>query len=214
VRSSALGLAAVLAALALAGCGSDPPEADFTASPAGGEAPLQVTFTDASTNEPAAWRWDFGDGATSTEQSPTHEYQQAGTYTVILTATNDAGSDDVVRRDLITVTPPPNPVCASLQDLKASLAKLTELEPSAGGLEQLQTAAAEIRAEIDELRAAAGEEYGDEVAKVEEAYASVTAAIESLQASPGQAFDELAAAAGDVLAAVAAVESALSKGCG
>jgi hypothetical protein len=32
-----------------------------------------------------AWNWNFGDGTSSTEQNPYHEYAQPGTYTVTLT---------------------------------------------------------------------------------------------------------------------------------
>jgi len=68
------------------------PAASFTASPAEGITPLTVQFTDTSTGSPTAWTWDFGDGNTSTVQSPSHTYYSAGTYTVKLTATNSYGS--------------------------------------------------------------------------------------------------------------------------
>lgn len=68
--------------------GVSAPEANFTYTLAGFEA----TFTDVSTNAPDTWSWDFGDGATSTEQNPTHTYAN-GDYEVCLTATNIAGSD-------------------------------------------------------------------------------------------------------------------------
>ena len=38
--------------------------------------------------EPYSYSWDFGDGSTSTEQNPTHTYNEAGTYTVTLTVTD------------------------------------------------------------------------------------------------------------------------------
>lgn len=56
---------------------------------------LTVEFTDTSTGEPMSWFWEFGDGDTSGEQNPTHEYAAAGTYTVALTVVNDGGSDAV-----------------------------------------------------------------------------------------------------------------------
>jgi len=38
-----------------------------------------------------AWQWDFGDGATSTLQNPSHIYNAAGNYTTKLTVTNSNG---------------------------------------------------------------------------------------------------------------------------
>jgi PKD repeat protein len=68
------------------------PAVAMTVDPAVGEKPLTVHFTDESTNDPTAWLWKFGDGATSTEQHPTHTYTAAGVYTVTLTATNAYGT--------------------------------------------------------------------------------------------------------------------------
>lgn len=42
---------------------------------------------------PLSYRWDFGDGTTGTGSAPTHTYKSAGTYTVRLTARNEAGQD-------------------------------------------------------------------------------------------------------------------------
>jgi len=49
-----------------------------------------VTFTDASVNA-TTWYWDFGDGTTSSDPSPTHNYQSPGEYTVSLTVTGPDG---------------------------------------------------------------------------------------------------------------------------
>lgn len=81
-----------------------PPDANFTAEPTSGKAPLLVTFNDTSSGSPTGWLWDFGDGITSAEQDPVHEYTATGNYTVSLTATNDDGSDTEIRPDFITVT--------------------------------------------------------------------------------------------------------------
>jgi hypothetical protein len=67
-------------------------KADFAASPASGYLPLQVQFTDASTGVINSWLWNFGDGATSTEQSPSHTYTLAKSYKVSLTVTGPSGS--------------------------------------------------------------------------------------------------------------------------
>ena len=52
---------------------------------------LTVTFENTSTNG-ETYSWDFGDGATSTEENPVHVYGGNGMYTVTLTATNPNGS--------------------------------------------------------------------------------------------------------------------------
>jgi PKD repeat protein len=89
-------------------CVGDPcpvrPVADISATPTVGDAPIAVSFTDESTNHPTTWRWDFGDGTTSTAQNPTHTYTSAGTYAVSLTAGNAAGSDTVTKTDYIVLT--------------------------------------------------------------------------------------------------------------
>ncbi len=78
--------------------------ANFSADKTSGTAPLTVQFTDASTGNPTSWSWDFGDGSTSTEQSPKHTYNNAGTYTVILTVSNGTNSDTGTKTDYITIT--------------------------------------------------------------------------------------------------------------
>jgi PKD repeat protein len=79
------------------------PGAHFGAAPWAGPVPLQVAFTDRSTDNPSSWSWEFGDGATSTQQNPTHEYTAVGWYTVSLTAVSDLGTDTAVRERYIAV---------------------------------------------------------------------------------------------------------------
>ncbi|MBV8518842.1 MAG: PKD domain-containing protein [Acidobacteria bacterium] len=69
--------------------GGTPPVAKFNSQVSG----KQVNFIDQSTGTPTAWHWDFGDNTTSTEENPVHTYASAGNYTVVLTVSNDAGSD-------------------------------------------------------------------------------------------------------------------------
>jgi PKD repeat protein len=83
------------------------PAANFTSSVTSGKAPLNVKFTGTSTGTPATWKWDFGDGITSTQQNPKHKYSKAGTYTVSLTVKNAAGSNTVTKTDYIKVTAKP-----------------------------------------------------------------------------------------------------------
>lgn len=102
-------------------CIGDPcpvaPAADFTATPTTGQAPLNVQFTDTSTNSPTSWLWDFGDGSTSTAQNPTHQFA-AGTWTVKLTATNLGGSDQVTKSNLIDVSPAPQNAFFAINPLR------------------------------------------------------------------------------------------------
>jgi PKD repeat protein len=77
--------------------------ADFTASPTSGQRPLTVQFTDQSLGFINSWLWDFGDGVTSTLQSPTHTYTLTGTFTVSLTVSGPGGSDTEVKTDYIAV---------------------------------------------------------------------------------------------------------------
>ena len=63
------------------------------ASPTSGTAPLSVGFTAAATTSnctgAASFSWDFGDGATSSEEDPVHDYAADGTYYWKLTVTAD-----------------------------------------------------------------------------------------------------------------------------
>jgi len=69
---------------------SNTPIADFTASSTYGNAPLNVSFTDNSTDA-TSWYWKFGDGNISRERNPTHNYSTEGNYTVILAVNNTNG---------------------------------------------------------------------------------------------------------------------------
>jgi len=67
------------------------PVSNFSTSIDSGVAPLSVQFTDLSQNA-TEWKWDFGDGETSTDESPTHIYSAAGTYTANLTVSDENGT--------------------------------------------------------------------------------------------------------------------------
>jgi PKD repeat protein len=104
------GYGMVDAAAAVGGGGPVVPIAAFMGSPTSGTVPLTVTFTDQSTGSPTSWNWTFGDGGTSTLQNPVHQYTTTGSFTVSLTATNSAGSDDETKTNYITVNPCAAPV--------------------------------------------------------------------------------------------------------
>ena len=86
------------------------PNASFSTNPTSGTAPVEVQFTDSSTQGSSAittWAWDFGDNNTSDEQSPSHAYTDAGTYTVTLTVTNSTGNDSAESYITIAQNMPP-----------------------------------------------------------------------------------------------------------
>jgi PKD repeat protein len=76
---------------------SQAPVAQFTANPVSGDAPLNVQFTDLSSNNPTMWEWVFSDGATSNEQNPSHIFTDGGSFDVRLTASNNQGSSSVTQ---------------------------------------------------------------------------------------------------------------------
>lgn len=80
------------------------PSSDFIRGCVG----LDCTFTDTSSDTDGSitgWLWDFGDGATSTQQHPLHSYAAAGSYTVTLTVTDDSGLIDSSSQPLIVAEP-------------------------------------------------------------------------------------------------------------
>lgn len=81
---------------------------------------LTVAFSDSSLTDitygPITYQWDFGDGATSTTQSPSHTYASLGAYTVTLNVTNGTCSYSTSRPLVLANEPADftinkNPVC-------------------------------------------------------------------------------------------------------
>lgn len=82
------------------------PVAGYSAFPTTGVAPFTVDFTDASLRADS-WSWNFGDGTTSSLQSPSHTYTQPGIYSVTMQASNASGSATVTKSNLVTITVTP-----------------------------------------------------------------------------------------------------------
>ncbi len=70
------------------------PRAGFTPGQTTIQVGDTVSFTNTSTgNETLDYAWNIGDGATSIEKNPQHQYLTAGNYPVTLTVSNSYGSD-------------------------------------------------------------------------------------------------------------------------
>lgn len=99
-----------------------PPLASFTFLPESGVFPLTVQFTD--TSQPGggitSWLWDFGDGATSSEQSPQHTYTAPGDFTVRLTVSGPGGNSQAEGR-ISSLAPPPPPAQPNVAKIVAGI---------------------------------------------------------------------------------------------
>jgi len=86
-----------------------PPVAAGSATPAVGKPVLNVSFSSAATSDSdggiVSYLWNFGDGSdTSTEANPTHSYPDLGSYSVLLTVTDNDGASNT-RAIPVTVIP-------------------------------------------------------------------------------------------------------------
>jgi len=79
------------------------PEPQFNANPRNGDAPLNVIFTDTSFGDINDYKWDFGDGYSSTEKMAIHTYTQAGQYTVTLAVSDGQKWYTEIKANFISV---------------------------------------------------------------------------------------------------------------
>lgn len=107
-RSQYVWAAIILCALAWGCTPKDPepaPIANFSYGPSRNlEAPVTISFINESKNA-TSYEWNFDDGTTSTQASPTHTFTEGGTFRVTLTAKNSGGTDQAYA--IITVTSNP-----------------------------------------------------------------------------------------------------------
>ena len=104
-----LGSLLAFSLLVVIGCKKDDPEPSGTADAIASfqfaistDNFLEVSFSNFSQNA-TSYTWDFGDNMTSTEESPTHTYAEAGEYTVTLTAT---GTTESIKTESFTLNDP------------------------------------------------------------------------------------------------------------
>jgi PKD repeat protein len=82
------------------------PIANIASSPAGGIAPIEVSFTnEISKPQDFSFAWDFGDGNSSAEQNPVHIFEEPGEYMVQLTVTSALGNS-ATDSTLLSIIPP------------------------------------------------------------------------------------------------------------
>ena len=111
------------------------PVADFTAAASELSVQLDASTSSDPDGSVAAYAWDFGDSATSTQgPTVTHVYASAGTYTVTLTVTDDDGGQSTTTEEVTVTAPPPNqaPVAgftATPSDLSVQLDASTSSDP-------------------------------------------------------------------------------------
>jgi gliding motility-associated-like protein len=111
VRMHVLGLLCLMTFICSSYTARAQVQAAFSASPASGCAPLVVQFTDLSTGNPVSWKWNLGNGNTSTLQNPSSAYFAPGSYTITLVATDAAGrADSITKTQYISVYG--NPIAA------------------------------------------------------------------------------------------------------
>ena len=83
------------------------PVSDFAATPTGADGPINVTFTDLSTDVTKDQFWDFGDGSPVLKCAPScnpmHLYTERGYYTVKLVSRNDFGRQALRREGHIVI---------------------------------------------------------------------------------------------------------------
>jgi len=87
--------------------GGEAPVASFIASPSSGGTPLTVAFNASASTDPngaiVTYVWSFGDGSTGTGASPLHTYASDGSYTAMLTVTDDDGLKSSVTMLIVVI---------------------------------------------------------------------------------------------------------------
>jgi len=103
-------------AIAVSSAGNQPPTASAVATPTSGKAPLVVAFTGSGSDTDgsiASYAWSFGDGGSSTAQSPSHTYLSPGNYTATLTVTDNGGATGSSTAGIVVTSNQPPAASAS-----------------------------------------------------------------------------------------------------
>ncbi len=114
----------LLAVLLLASCAR--PIADFTVRGEDRIAPAAIEFENNSENA-ETYEWDFGDGTTSMEATPSHRFRSSGNYLVKLKAKKGNKSRKVEKR--VKIDAPPNCLVEIETDFGIMIAELSDETP-------------------------------------------------------------------------------------
>jgi gliding motility-associated-like protein len=85
---------------------SPKPHANFSATPTNACAIDDIHFTDLSTGTIDQWNWTFGDGGSSTLPSPIYNYNDTGSFTIMLVVSFQRCRDTLRIEDYIFINPP------------------------------------------------------------------------------------------------------------
>jgi PKD repeat protein len=139
------------------GGGNLTPTASFTAIPAAGETPLTVSFDASASSDPdgtiANYAWNFGDGSTGSGVTASRTYTAAGTYTVLLTVTDNRGATASTTH-FVTATAGPPPASVSVSG-RIEFERVPFSTRTGDGLDYSQTYRAPARqVEVELIRTA------------------------------------------------------------
>jgi PKD repeat protein len=85
------------------------PTAAFTNTAADLAASFDATTSSDADGSVASYAWAFGDGTTGTGATTSHSYAAAGTFSVVLTVTDNAGATGTVTKSVTVTAPPAQP---------------------------------------------------------------------------------------------------------
>jgi len=104
------------------------PTSNFSFDGTSKRAPQTVMFTNTSTDA-VSYAWDFGDGTSSTEESPKHQYKNGGAFTVSLTSKNQTGKSNILSKQMIVL---PSPAAIKSSSITVRSLKEPNFSGSAG----------------------------------------------------------------------------------